>query len=1073
MNGTRPQVAFAIRFLSFCVVFVFAVLGALPLGAQVTTADILGTVRDPAGALVAGAKVTLTRLDREDIRTAQTNSAGEFTFALLQNGTYSVSIEAPGFQRYQLAGIVLNGGDRRRVSASLPLQGSTQEVQVSAAPPSLETDTTALSTVVNERQVQDLPLNGRNFVQLAQLAAGSNEGTASAISNGNRPDDRRQTSSVVANAQSDTLNNEMVEGIDNNEGTVGTIGVRPSVEAIAEFRVLTNLYPAEVGKTAGAVVNLITKAGTNTFHGSAYEFLRNDYFDSRSFFATRTVLPTKPKFRQNQFGASVGGPIFRNKTFFFADYEGLRRIDATGTLVNNIVPTAYEVAHLGDFSDRGGPVLRPATISAVGAKFFGLYPAPNNAAASSPTFTSSYPQTQYSTTADLRVDHHFSEKNLIFGRWTYNNVSTVTPSSLPNVGGVDPGGSVSFPGPASQQAQQYLLDDTHIFSPMLLLELKAGYTYVSNVSLPLNYGQYFGTAFGVVNSNLDLFTSALPNVAVTGYAPLGDSNSLPLYDRDNIFQYTGILTQVKGRHSIKYGATLIRRQIFNEQPTSGSGSFSFTTNPASTTVSAVTPLVNLLQGSVFQASRVVQLFPRYLRSWEPSFFVQDDWRATTKLTINMGLRYDIITPDVDKFNHISHFDTASKTFRVAGQNASHTADIRTDYRSIAPRLGFSASVSPRTVVRGGFGIVFFRDNTGPSVPFADPPYVGTYSPNQNTTTWVTALPLPSQASTTSPQGALRGMQLGYSNSYVYQMNMNVQRDLGFDSVLTVAYVGELGHALRTSPDLNLAPLGNTSGTFTASQRPFYAQFPGVTDIYNIQSNGYDNFHSLQTTLVKRLSNGLSIQANYTWAHALGDNVGFSAGGLFTSADPNNTKTVEYGNSELDVRDRFAMMLTYRLPFGDHLHGISAIAAKGWQFNAIDVWETGQPFTVANSSSRTNTGVGTDRPNQLRAPHVVTKTLSRWFDTTAFAAQPLGTLGTTSRNSVYGPSFRHFDTSVFKDFDLTERAKLQFRAEAFNLSNTPNFGQPGSTLGTSTFGVVTSLRTNALPRQLQFALRLSF
>jgi len=1061
-----------LSFLAVCAALLLCVFWVQPSSAQVTTADVVGTVTDPAGAVVANAKVTLTQVDRQQTRSVQTNESGDFTFSLLQNGTYSIVVEAPGFKRFELSGIVLNGGDRRRIAAALPLEGSTQTVQVSAAAPALQTDSTALSTVVTQRQVEDLPLNGRNFVQLAQLAAGSNEGTASAISNGNRPDDRRQTSSVVANAQSDTLNNEMVEGVDNNEGTVGTIGVRPSVEAIAEFRVLTNLYPAEVGKTAGAVVNLITRSGSNKFHGSAYEFLRNDYLDARSFFATSAILPKKPEFRQNQFGASIGGPVFKDKTFFFADYEGLRRIDATSTLVNNVVPTAYEVAHVGDFSDRGGPVLTPGQISPVGAKFFNLYPAPNNASASSPTFTSSYPQTQFSTTADFRVDHHFSEKDMIFARWTYNNVSTVTPSALPNVGGVDPGGSVSFPGPASQQAQQYLLDETHAFTPTLLLELKAGYTYVSNVSLPLNYGKNFGNAFGVVNSNLDIFTSALPNVAVTGYAPLGASGSLPLYDRDNIFQYSGTLTQVKGKHSIKYGATLIRRQIFNEQPTTGAGSFSFTTNPASSTVATISPLVNLLEGNIFQASRVVQLFPRYLRSWEPSFFVQDDWRPTTTLTLNLGLRYDIITPDVDKFNHISHFDPVSKAFHVAGQGASNTADIRTDYRSIAPRFGFADNVSPKTVVRGGFGIVFFRDNTGPSVPFADPPYVGTYTPNPNTTTWATPLPLPSLASTTNPQGALRGMQLGFSNSYVYQFNLNVERDLGFDTVMTVAYVGELGHGLRTSPDLNLAPLGNP-GTFNATQRPYYAQFPGVTDIYNIESNGYDNFHSLQTTLVKQMGHGLSVQANYTWAHALGDNVGFSAGGLFTSADPLNTKTVEYGNSELDVRDRFAMMLNYRIPFGESFHGVKAVALKGWQVNAIDVWETGQPFTIANASVRTNTGVGTDRPNQIRAPHVASKTNAKWFDTTAFVAQPLGQLGTTRRNSVYGPSFRHFDASLFKDFALTERAKLQFRAEAFNLTNTPNFGQPGSTLGTSTFGVITALRTNALPRQLQFAARVSF
>jgi hypothetical protein len=279
--------------------------------------------------------------------------------------------------------------------------------------------------------------------------------------------------------------------------------------------------------------------------------------------------------------------------------------------------------------------------------------------------------------------------------------------------------------------------------------------------------------------------------------------------------------------------------------------------------------------------------------------------------------------------------------------------------------------------------------------------------------------------------------------------------------------------LRTSPNVNLGPLGlPVAGAYT-TKRPFYNKYPNVTDVFNIRSNGFSNYNSLQTTIVKQAGHGITLQANYTWAHALGDVQGFSQGGLYTSADPANTNTVEYGNSELDVRNRFAMMLNYRIGIADKLTGWKAVLAKGWQANAIDVWETGQPFTVVNSSPRTNTGVGADRPNQIRVPHVRTKTRTAWFDTTAFAAQPLGTLGTTARNSIYGPSFRHFDLSLFKDFNLTERAKLQFRTEAFNLTNTPNFGQPGSTLGTSTFGVISSLRTNAQPRQLQLALRLSF
>jgi hypothetical protein len=306
---------------------------------------------------------------------------------------------------------------------------------------------------------------------------------------------------------------------------------------------------------------------------------------------------------------------------------------------------------------------------------------------------------------------------------------------------------------------------------------------------------------------------------------------------------------------------------------------------------------------------------------------------------------------------------------------------------------------------------------------------------------------------------------------VHEFNANVQQEIGFNTVLTLAYVGELGRALRTSPDLNLGPLGRPS--FVASTRPFYGKYPNVTDIYNIESNGSSSYNSLQATALKRMGHGVMLQANYTWAHALGDVQGFSAGGLYTSADPLHNATVEYGNSELDVRDRFAMMLNYRPAFGDKLTGFAAVLGKGWQFNAIDVWETGQPFTVVNSSPRTNTAVGSDRPNQLRAAHVPSRGISHWFDTSAFVPQTPGTLGTAARNSVYGPSYRHFDLSVFKDFSLAEKAMLQLRAEAFNLSNTPNFGLPGSTVGTATFGSITSLRTNASPRQLQLAARITF
>jgi hypothetical protein len=395
--------------------------------------------------------------------------------------------------------------------------------------------------------------------------------------------------------------------------------------------------------------------------------------------------------------------------------------------------------------------------------------------------------------------------------------------------------------------------------------------------------------------------------------------------------------------------------------------------------------------------------------------------------------------------------------------------VQTDYKSFAPRFGFAANVRPGTVIRGGYGLVFFRDNTGPSVPFANPPYVTTYSPNPLTTTLSTPLPYPTPQSITNLSGALRGIQLDYRNSYVQQLNLNVEQAFGA-TVLTVGYVGSLGRHLRISPDLDLASPGPTS---YVTRRPYYSVLPNVTSLPNIQSNGYNNYHGLQVTLQRRLSKGLTANANYTWSHTIGDTVGFSQGGLYTSVLPYQTGKLERGNSDLDVRQRFVLMANYALPFGSSLTGWRGGLLKGWQINAIDVWQTGFPFSVVNASPESNTGIGSDRPNQNADPMLANPTIQEWFNRLAFQPQAFGTVGSAARNSVYGPHFRHFDLSLFKDFQLTEFLKLQARAESYNLTNTPNFGQPSATLGTAAFATISSTRTGSTPRLLQFALRLSF
>ena len=484
---------------------------------QVNTADVLGTVTDQSGGILSGAPVVLTNLGRGETRTALSSQAGEYVFTLLQSGRYSLAATVSGFKKFVVNEFNLAAGDRRRENVRMTLGQNTETVEVTAAPPALETDSSVLSTIVTEKQVQDLPLNGRNFVQLAQLAAGANEGTPGAIANGNRPDDRRQTASVSVNGQSDTLNTQLVDGLDNTEATIGTIGVRPSVDAISEFRVQANMYPAETGKTPGAVINLITRSGTNNFHGSAYEFLRNDIFDARDFFAT---VGRKPKYRQNQFGVSLGGPIRRNKTFFFGDHEGLRIIQGTTTV--STVPTLFEQQNIGNLSDIGGPVIPANQLNPIALKFFALYPAPNLPGVVN-NFTYSPNATQFSHTYDGRVDQRFSDNDSFFARYTYNKVTASTPSGLPAVDGIEPGGPVSYPGTARQSAQQVLLTHTHTFSSSLVLELKAGYTRINNASLPLNYGQNFSQQFGIANANIDTLTSALSNVSISGYAGFGDS----------------------------------------------------------------------------------------------------------------------------------------------------------------------------------------------------------------------------------------------------------------------------------------------------------------------------------------------------------------------------------------------------------------------------------------------------------------------------------------------------------------------------------------------------------------------
>ena len=1053
---------------STSVALCFFLVWTSTLSAQVTTGDILGTVTDQTGAVVPNATVTATNTGTAQQRTAQTNNTGDYTFSLLPPGSYSIRITAPGFETFSVPSLNLTGGDRARANASLKTGEASTTVEVTSQSPLLQSDSSVLQDVIGQTAVQDLPLNGRNFVQLAQLTVGSNEGPPNGLTSGQRPDDRRQSSSISVNGQSEILNDELVDGMDNNERVIGTIGVRPSIEAIAELRVQTNDYTAEAGRTAGGVINVITKTGTNELHGSLYEYFRNDALDA-SAFDFGANLP-KTELRQNQYGGSVGGPIKKNKTFFFADYEGLRTVQGRN-------PTTVEVPSLAQYNAlRTNPAsLLPAgttTIDPVGLNYALLFPAPNVPGQNE--FTNSPRQTQYSSTADGRVDHHFSDKDTLFVRWSYNNVNSYIPDVLPitTVAGVTlaPGGTANYGGPADDFAQQFQADYVHIFGPSVVMELRAGYTRINNFSSGLTTGTNASTAFGIPGINIDALDSGLSPLSFqNGLASLGDTSYVPIHDVDNTFEYSGVVSYTRGNHNLRFGASLIRRQAENAQNNQGEGAFN------------VSSLAGLLSGTVLYEQRTNELYNPYWRYWEPSAFAQDDWHVNRWLTLNLGVRYEVFFPKTEVQNHLSNFDPFTAQLILAS-NSDPTAGVKTYYGTVAPRFGFAATLGKGFILRGGFGLSYFPADYTSDASLKNSPFVYSYGPcgtllgdtpcTGGYGTLRAGLPIPVAQSVNPltfagslPDNAFTNFHI----SYIEQTNLTLQKQIGAN-VFTASYVGEFGrHLAEIYNDLD-APAPVTG------IRPYAATWPLIGQIGETETDGTSSYNALQVAFQRRLTKGLSIDANYTWAHNIDDVVGFSTEGTGGyGLVPSEISTLDRANSDLDIRNRLAVTANYQLPFGSSLHGFAAQAAKGWELNVLGAWETGLPFTVLNSSNISGTSLSNqgDRTNVSGNPTLANPSLSEFFNTAAFTQQGAGTLGDESRNALYGPHYRHVDLSLFKDFAITESKRIQFRAECFNIANTPNFAGPNATLGNTQFGQITALNVNYTPREFQLVLKFLF
>jgi hypothetical protein len=1095
---------------AICTVCLGLFVTVTPVSAQVTTADLVGTVTDSSGAVVVSAQVTAMNEGTGISRTTQTDASGNYLITQLAPGRYTLTAELAGFRKLVQTGLELQVNQRAQVNLTLQVGEVSQVVEVEGTAPLLESQSSVLGSVISETQVQDLPLNGRNFVQLAILSpgvSGTGFGTRGTIMSGTRPDDQRPGSELFVNGNRESSNNYLYDGIDNNDRLTLALVIRPAIEAIKEFKIQTNLFSAEQGRNPGGQVDVVTKSGTNAFHGAAYEFLRNSALDAKNFFDRPTNKI--PPFKQNQFGGAIGGPIIKNKTFFFGDIDIFRQRLAR-TFVNTVPTARMRTGDFGEllagssprqiydpFTTRPNPdnpaqflrdpfagnVIPSNLWDPVTAKLMNAYPLPTSSALTNNLVTNPTKKQDWEQW-DVRIDHQINESNNFFTRYSWSKTDTVSPLTFPAVQipgvpvAIGIGNEDTFAGTAALTAQHIVVNWVHTFSPRVIADLRLGYNrfnldYTQEGS---DEGQPLGNLLGVPNANQHETAQAFPIFSPSGYTGAGHSRSLPIFRRENTYQVVGNISMNYSAHTIKTGVDVRRRQLTEYQTNRGNGRFNFSPNITNNPVnnSGGDAMAAFLLGAPSLIEQDYLLAWVGIRGTEYSFYIADDWRVTSKLTFNLGLRYELDTPYSEVADRWANFDPTTATVLVAGRNGvDKYAGVETWKKGFAPRFGFAYTMLNRTVLRGGYGIFYNTAGHGGNVlrlqrhvPFG-PIYSfspGDFLVSRRVSDGFPTIPAVDLASADNPRGGVIGVFPQYKPGYAQQFNLTLEHELAPASLLFKAsYVGNLGRRIDTTIDLNQPVPGPGA---VNNRRPFFAVRPGLAGITYALADGLSSYHALQFSAEKRLSHGLSFLGAYTWGHAV-DNVGTSFGGGTEGPIPQDIRNrrADRGNSPFDIRQRFTFSWNYALPFAKE-----NTVLGGWQMNGITTLQTGLPFTPTLNAATVNTGGGS-RPDRIGSGKLDNPDPSRWFDTSAFATPAQFTYGNAGRNILYGPGRVNFDFSLFKDFRITESVKIQFRTEFFNLFNTPQFDLPNATIGSGPAGTITSIV--GIPRQIQFGLKLVF
>jgi len=1092
---------------------------------QTTQGGIVGTVHDQKGANVPDVNLTVTDPSTGLQRQTKTADNGVFRVMALPTGVYQIRAEAPGFATTTTNGVEIGVDQIRDMEIVLKIGTKTETVEVQSEAALTQTESSKLGEIIDNRKVEELPLNGRDFAQLARL----NPGVASSGGGGGQQGGEGGVSGYSSNGQRSTSNNFMVDGIDNNDYFGGAAAQIPSIDSIQEFEVQTNTFAAEYGRNTGSVVNLVTKSGSNLLHGSAYEFFRNDVLDARNYFNDSAFR--KSALRLNQFGGTLGGPILKNKTFFFLNYEGFRRAAGITRITN--VPTPDERA--GKFTDQNG---NPITIAVnpVSQQIFNTLFPESNLTNASGNFISSPLQTDSTNQFLVKVDHHLNAADSLSARFSRTGIDTFYPFTPGQSGTNIPGYGLNQTGDNDLVAISY----THVINPRTLNEARFGFTR-SNILLVTEAGPQaatfgFNTGFAP-GASLNLGNIPMLSFSagfVSGSAAvtnLGGGIDQPNRTATNTFQWIDNLSRTTARHSFKVGGDIRYTQLnrlydlaFNGQITFSGLDNTAGTDSMGNPANIPSPLIDFALGLPDGALQFVGDSHRNFRFTSYGIFAQDSFKLRPNLTLNYGLRYELNTVLHEAHGRMSSWWpqkyttfldptdpniqsnlTALEASGVVTQNGVGGV-YDGDHNNFAPRIGLSWDLfgNGQTVLRVGYG-VFYETIIGniPGNVMLNPPYLPDYFTPFPFASWPNPFGPSSFPVLTITQQSLR-------TPYAQHFNLDLEHQLPGRMLLGIAYVGTTGTKLprfvqidqayitkaqidNLTPDVvtrmellgippQVANFLNDNHLYGAMPSIVRTPYFGFAQLFQAQDSVASNYHSLQAKLDKRFSHGLSFLTSYTWSHSIDEaSVFFGSGANATTIFPqdNYNLNAERGRSDFDIRHRLSFSFNYDVPVW---RSLPSVLGKGWELGGILTLQTGQPFSVLTGESLSGTGLGNDRPNLVGDPNRGPHTVQQWFNTSAFALNAPLTFGNAGRNIVTGPGYRDFDFSLIKNTQLGDKVKAQFRAEFFNIVNHPAFAIPSNILAAPNFGTLFQTPDAAQnnvglgsggPRLIQFALKLSF